>query len=80
MVAKQSGLAKPLHYEVNLSPKEELPGPFLVLSHLHKITPVHSVTLSLIYFILPLIYETVRSSLKGAIVLSVIYFMYYGCL
>lgn len=38
MVAKQSVLAKPLRYEVNLSPKEQLPGPFLVLSHLDKIT------------------------------------------
>lgn len=74
----QSVKAKPLHYEVNLSPKEELQ----VLSWFFQIFSkslhtVHSVTLGLIYFILPLIYKTVKSSPKGAVVLSLIYFMYY---
>lgn len=74
----QSVKAKPLHYEVNLSPKEELQ----VLSWFFQIFSkslhtVHSVTLGLIYFILPLIYKTVKSSPKGAVVLSLINFMYY---
>lgn len=81
MVTKQSVKAKPLHYEDDQSPEEELRVLFLFFSDLHKsLHAVHSVTLRLVYFILPLIYKTVESSLKGAIVLSVIYFMYYGYL
>lgn len=56
MVVQQSVLAKPLHYEVNLPPKEELPGPFLVLSHIPQAT-AHLVTSGLIFFISPFIYK-----------------------
>lgn len=81
MGAKQFVLGKPLCYEVNLLPQTELWGPFLVPSYLHKIIVFCSLSnCKLIYLILPLINKSVRSSLKGALVLPVIYFVYYKCL